>query len=158
MTLEERYEALKQKAARRRADFDTFVGILETQTSWLTSPASSRFHLSEEQGLLRHSVAVAENLLRFRDILAPTISDESCVIVGLFHDVGKIGMPGKPLYIENDNPWEVKNRNRRYKTNADLVEISLGARSLYLVSRYLCLSETEAQAILCHDGQYVEEN
>lgn len=158
MTLEERYEVLKQKVRRRKTDFATFVIMLETQTSWLTGPASSRFHLNEERGLLRHSVNVAENLLKFRDTLAPAISDESCVIVGLFHDVGKIGMPGRPLYVENDNQWEVKNRNMRYKISGNLVEMSLGARSLYLVSRHIPLSETEAQAILCHDGQYIEEN
>jgi hypothetical protein len=158
MTLQERYEALKQKIQHRKAEFDALVEMLEKQTSWLTGPASSRFHLNEEGGLLRHSVTVAENLLQFRELLAPIISDESCVIVGLFHDVGKIGMPGRPLYVENDNLWEVRNRNMRYKTNGNLVEMSLGARSLYLVSGHISLSETEAQAILCHDGQYVKEN
>lgn len=158
MTLRARYEALKQKVRSRKTDFDTFVTMLETQTTWLTGPASSRFHLNEEEGLLRHSVNVAENLLKFRDMLAPIIPDESCVIVGLFHDVGKIGMPGRPLYVENDNQWEVKNRNMRYKISGSLVEMGLGARSLYLVSAYIPLSETEAQAILCHDGQYIDEN
>jgi hypothetical protein len=156
--IEQRYEALKQKIRCRKAEFDRFVEMLEKRTSWLTGPASSRFHLNEEGGLLRHSVAVAENLLKLRDLLAPRIADESCVIVGLFHDVGKIGMPGQPLYLENDNAWEVQHRNRRYKTNGSLVEMSLGARSLYLVSAHLSLSETEAQAILCHDGQYLQEN
>ena len=80
----------------RKKEIDAFVEMLETKTTWLTSPASTRFHLNEEKGLLKHSVAVAENLLKFRDFLAPKISDESCVIVGLFHDVGKVGIPGKP--------------------------------------------------------------
>ncbi len=158
MTLEERYAALKGKVIERKKDFDAFIKMLETKTSWLTSPASTRFHLNEEKGLLKHSVAVAENLLKFRDFLAPQIPDESCVIVGLFHDVGKVGMPGKPLYIKNDNEWEVKNRNIRYKTNPELVKMSLAARSLYLVSKYIPLSDAEAQAILYHDGQYIEDN
>jgi len=158
MKLEERYEALKQKVVERKEQFASFVLMLETQTSWLTSPASTRFHLNRDTGLLEHSVSVAENLLKFRDFLAPDISDESCVIVGLFHDVGKIGMPGKPLYIRNDNEWEVKNRNIKYKTNPELVQMSLASRSLYLVSQYLPLSDAEAQAILYHDGQYIEDN
>jgi len=158
MALEERYAALKDKVVERKKDFDVFIKMLETKTSWLTSPASTRFHLNEEKGLLKHSVAVAESLLKFRDFLAPQIPDESCVIVGLFHDVGKVGMPGKPLYIKNDNKWEIKNRNITYKTDPELVQMSLAARSLYLVSKYIPLSDAEAQAILYHDGQYIEDN
>jgi len=158
MDLEERYAALKAKVVQRKKEFDTFVEMLERETSWLTSPASTRYHLNEEKGLLMHSIGVAENLLKFRDCLAPEIPDESCVIVGLFHDVGKIGMPGKPRYLKNDNEWEVRNRNITYKVNPELVEMGLAARSLYLVAKYIPLSDAEAQAILYHDGQYIEDN
>jgi hypothetical protein len=156
--LEQRYSVLKAKVVKRKEAFDSFIQMLETYTSWLTSPASTRFHLHEGKGLLEHSVGVAENLLKFRDFLAPEIPDESCVIVGLFHDVGKIGMPGKPLYIKNDNEWEVKKRGIAYKTNPEVIKMGLAARSLYLVSKYIPLSDAEAQAILYHDGQYIDEN
>jgi len=155
---EERYSALKAKVVDRKKEFSAFIKVLETETSWLVSPASTRFHLNEEKGLLKHSVAVAENLLKFRDFLAPQIPDESCVIVGLFHDVGKVGMRGKPLYIRNENEWEVKKRGITYKTNPEVVRMGLATRSLYLVSQYIPLSDAEAQAILYHDGQYIDEN
>lgn len=158
LTVEQRYTALKQKVVDRRSSFDSFIEMLEKDTNWLTSPASTRYHLNEEGGLLRHSVGVAENLLKFRAFLAPEISEESCVIVGLFHDVGKIGMPGKPLYVKNDNEWEVRNRNITYKTNPDLAYMGLAERSLYLVSKYIPLTDAEAQAILYHDGQYIDDN
>jgi hypothetical protein len=157
-TLEQRYSNLKLKVLERKEDFDAFIKMLETTSNWLTSPASTRYHLNEEGGLLKHSIAVAENLLKFKDFLAPEISEESCVIVGLFHDVGKIGMPGKPLYIKNDNEWEIRNRNITYKTNPDLAYMGLAERSLYLVSKYIPLSDAEAQAILYHDGQYIDDN
>lgn len=158
MTLEERYAVLKARVVERKKEFDAFIKMLETETSWLTSPASTRFHLNEEKGLLKHSVSVAENLLKFRQFLAPQISEETCVIVGLFHDVGKVGMPGKPLYLKNDNEWEVRNRNITYNVNPEVAQMSLAARSLYLVSKYVPLSDAEAQAILYHDGQYIEDN
>lgn len=153
-----RYESLKKKVTKREKDFNAFINMLEKDTSWLTSPASTRFHLNHEGGLLEHSVGVAENLLKFRAALAPEISEEACVIVGLFHDVGKIGMPGKPRYLKNDNQWEIKNRNLTYKVNPEEVSMNLAARSLYLVGKYIPLSDTEAQAILYHDGQYVDSN
>jgi len=158
MELLERYENLKQKVIDRKESFNRFLNLLEGETIWLTSPASTRFHLSEEQGLLKHSVGVTETLLRFRETLAPAITEESCVIVGLFHDVGKLGMPGKPLYLPNDNEWLVKNRAIRYKINTDVVVMGLAVRSLYLVTRYITLSDAEAQAIAYHDGQYIDDN
>jgi len=36
--------------------------------------------------------------------------------------------------------------------------MSLAARSLYLVAKYIPLSDAEAQAILYHDGQYIDDN
>ena len=156
--LEKRYAALKEKVIERKKDFDAFIKMLETETSWLTSPASTRFHLSEENGLLKHSVSVAENLLNFRDLLAPEIPDESCVIVGLFHDVGKVGMPGKPYYLPNPNQEQVKSRGIRYIVNSDLVHIDLATRSLYVVAKHIPLNEDEIQAIRYHDGQYIAEN
>ncbi|MCZ7397893.1 MAG: hypothetical protein O8C59_05250 [Candidatus Methanoperedens sp.] len=55
--------------------------------------------MNKEGGLLENSIGVAETLLQMRAVLAPEISEESCVIVGLFHDIGKVGMPGKPYYL-----------------------------------------------------------
>lgn len=158
MELSNRYESLKQKVKDRREPFDRFIALLEGETTWLTSPASTMYHLSEERGLLKHSIGVAETLLHFRKCLAPSITEESCVIVGLFHDVGKVGVPGKPLYLPNDNEWLAKNRGIRYIVNPNVVAMGLAVRSLYLVTQYIPLSDAEAQAIAYHDGQYIDDN
>lgn len=158
MTIHERYESLKKKVVKRKTEFEVFVTMLEKDSIWMTSPASTRFHLNKEGGLLEHSVGVTETLLKLRETLALQLPEESCVIVGLFHDVGKIGMPGKPRYIKNNSEWEIKNRNMTYKINPDEVYMNLAVRSLYLVSKYIPLSDSEAQAILYHDGQYIDAN
>jgi len=158
MELLDSYNALKLKIKDRKELFERFITLLENETTWLTSPASTRFHLAVERGLLTHSVGVAESLLRFREFLAPSISEESCVIVGLFHDVGKLGVPGKPYYLPNENAWLVKNRGICYKTNPSVVTMGLAVRSLYLILQYIPLSEAEAQAITYHDGQYIDDN
>ena len=158
MDIKDRYESLKQKVSGRKDSFDNFIRFLEAETTWLTSPASTRFHLCEEGGLLKHSVGVAETLLKFREFLAPGISEESCVIVGLLHDVGKVGMPGKPLYIPNDNEWMVQKRGIKLKVNPKVVSMGLAVRSLYLVAKHLPLTDAEAQAIAYHDGQYIADN
>jgi hypothetical protein len=160
--LRKRYEALKSKVTRRADEFANLMEFLETKTAWLTAPASTRFHLCREHGLLEHSVNVAETLLRLKETLYPLIKDESCVIVGLLHDLGKAGTPEGAQYLKNE-PTE---RQRQYgygatypySFNKNLTYLSVPVRSLYLVLPYLTLSEEEAQAIVYHDGQYVEDN
>lgn len=160
--LDDRYQRLKEIVIDRKNEFDLLVNYVESQTDWLIAPASTRFHLNKESGLLEHSCNVAENLLRIKDLLAPEISDESCVICGLFHDLGKVGMPGNPLYLLN-NPSEKQMKygylpEHPYRYSSSLTHLSVPLRSLYYILPYLPLSEEEVQAIAYHDGQYVESN
>ena len=151
---EEKYNALFEKLLDRKEQVVKFKSFLENETCWLTSPASTRFHLNIEKGLLVHSVGVAYNALRIKNLLAPDISGESIVITALFHDLGKIGLPGKPYYLPNDNKWEIEKRGINYKINPEIVTMSIAVRSLYLVSKHIPLTEMEAQAIVAHDGIY----
>jgi hypothetical protein len=160
--LRKRYEALKAKVIRRSNEFANFVDFIETKTAWLTAPASTRFHLCREHGLLEHSVNVAETLLRLKNTLYPLIEDESCVIVALLHDLGKAGTPNGAQYLKNE-PTERQKQygygpTYPYSFNKDITYLSVPIRSLYLALPYITLSEDEAQAIVYHDGQYVEDN
>ncbi|MDO8725736.1 MAG: HD domain-containing protein, partial [Candidatus Methanoperedens sp.] len=150
--MKDRYNHLISKIIERKPNVDKFIEVLHTQTTWLTSPASTKYHLNKEGGLLEHSIGVAETLLQLRVALAPEISEEICVIVGLFHDIGKVGMPGKPYYLP-----ELKDGmpTGSYTINPEIVAMGLSLRSLYLVSQYIPLSDAEAQAIAYHDGMYV---
>ena len=103
--LDAKYRELFELLGPRKAQVLAFRDYIERETSWLTSPASTRFHLNIERGLLLHSVGVAHNALGVRDLLAPDIPDESVVIAALFHDLGKVGYPGKPYYLRNDVQW-----------------------------------------------------
>ena len=152
--LQEKYNALFGKLGNREDQVMKFKSFLESETRWLTSPASTRFHLNIEKGLLLHSVGVTFNALEIKNLLAPDISDESVVITALFHDLGKVGLPGKPYYLPNKNMWEIEKRGMNYKVNPDIVTMNLGVRSLYIISQHVTLSETEAQAIVAHDGIY----
>lgn len=152
--VEAEYEALFELLGSRKAQVLAFKEYIERETSWLTSPASTRFHLNIERGLLLHSVGVAYNALDVRTVLAPDISDESVVIAGLFHDLGKVGYPGKPYYLPNDVQWEITKRNMTYKVNPEALTMNLAVRSLYLIANRVELTEDEAQAIVAHDGIY----
>ncbi len=158
----EKYNELKSMVVERKAEFDRLMEFIENKTAYLTSPASTRFHLSKKGGLLEHSVNVATNLLRFKNAMAPSITDESCVIVALLHDLGKAGLPGEPQYIENQ-PTERQKQygygpTYPYSFNDKLTYMSVPLRSLYIALRFIRLSPEEVQAIMYHDGQYVDDN
>ena len=162
MNLMERYENLKAKVITRREEFLALMNFVDKETAYLTAPASTKYHLCKEGGLLEHSVNVAETLLKLKNILAPEISDESCVIVALLHDLGKVGMPNNPQYIKVESSEKQKEHGLKpyppYKFNGDLVYLSVPVRSLYLIGGRISLTEEEVQAIIYHDGQYVEDN
>jgi hypothetical protein len=162
MNLMERYQALKEKVVIRKKEFVGLMSYIEGETSYMTAPASTKYHLCREQGLLEHSVNVAENLLKIKAVLAPSISDESCVIVGLLHDLGKAGMPGQPQYIKNEPSPKQKAygypASTPYRFNKDLLYLSVPIRGLYLIASRFPLTEEEVQAIVYHDGQYVDDN
>lgn len=162
MTVTERYEALKSRVVKRKAEFDSLINFMEKETDYLFSPASTRFHLCRKQGLLEHSVNVAETMLKFREAVAPDIDEESCIITALIHDLGKAGMPGKPQYLENEPTPKQKQygfpATIPYRINDELVYLSVPVRSLYLALPHITLSESEVQAVMYHDGQYVDDN
>ncbi len=151
-------QALLCRLVTRGREILQFEKFLRAETAWLTAPASTRFHFACEGGLVRHACNVTRTLLELRTLLAPDISEESCIIVGLYHDLGKAGMPGMPYYLPNPSQWHIKNRGIHYVVSKDMAYMDIASRSLFLVAQHLPLSNEEAQAIRYHDGQYIDEN
>ena len=152
------YEELLTNILNRGEEVRKFDQFLKAETAWLTAPASTRFHLAYPGGLLEHSVNVAQTMLTLRDSLDPELDRESCIILGLYHDVGKIGMPGKAYYLDNQDRWQKQHRGIHYTVNNELVHLDIATRSLYLLASRISLTDEEAQAIRYHDGQYICEN
>lgn len=155
MEVNDRYRALVERIEVRVEPVKFLLAWLHKETDWLKSPASKKYHGSWEGGLLEHSVGTAEVALNLSRALRTDIPEESIVIVGLFHDLGKLGGIGddgklKPRYKKiKDNEWVY---------NTEITEIGLAERSLYYLCRFVPLSDAEVQAILYHDGQYIDQN
>ena len=158
------YEQLKAAVVKRKTEFDHFIDFLENRTSWLTAPAEVKGELACEKGLLIRSVAVTKQLLRIKDTIMPQLDEESAIIIGLFHDVGKVGIEGKPYFLVKESAAPTTTSTlglsfstristtdstpkNTYSINPKLVHMDIGVRSLYLVSQYMLLSDDEAQAI-----------
>jgi len=118
------------------------------------APCSGRYHDSCSGGLLKHSLRVVVNMLRLRKALKVDVSEESCVLVALFHDLGKVGDGTQPYYLPQTNRWRVDNLGERYYSNP-----KIGAPhhflSIFLLQKWgIGLTAEEHKAILCHNGLY----
>ena len=161
--VDEFYGQLKNAIVKRKQEFDKFIDFLENRTAWLTAPADTEGPLACEKGLLIRSVAVTKQLLRIKDTLMPQLDEESAIIIGLFHEVGKAGVEGKPYFLVEERLGSTSSTlglsfssristpsastSNNYSINHKIVNMSVGVRSLYLVSQYMLISDDEAQAI-----------
>lgn len=127
------------------------VELLEwvESTDFFTAPASTRFHGSYEGGLCEHSVNVWEELVRLSKAYPEVrMTAETAAIVSLCHDFCKIGCYKTELRNKKENG--VWRSVPMYVFNEDFCFGGHGSKSVYLVQRFMNLSEPEAVAINCH--------
>lgn len=130
------------------------------KSDFFAAPASTRFHLSEQGGLVTHSVNVYQRLkalylheLEMHDDyrqLTPA-EEESLAICGLLHDLCKIGVykPGtRNVKNEQTGQWE-KVPTFNFEDN---LPYGHGEKSVYIISGFMRLSREEAMAIRWHMG------
>lgn len=164
----------------RREQVAKFLDFMDKQGLFI-APASSVHHNNYHGGLIGHSVNVAKVLLTIKNKMLsanvpyfptelewmdfdrkkelPQISDESCVIVGLFHDVHKAydGF-GRQCYVTNVLKSGKVSESKPYEVNKEMMALSGAYRSAMIIAQHIELYEHEIQAIAGHDGQYVPAN
>lgn len=156
MTNKEIFKKLTENHIKRE-DINDLLKMLEN-SDFFTAPASTRFHGSVEGGLCAHSINVATRLAQLADFYAPgEFSKETLTIVGLFHDLCKIGCY-KVEYRNAKNEQGVWEKVPFYKFEEDFSFGGHGSKSLYLVMQYIKLTPEEAAAINSHMGFAGESN
>ncbi len=118
------------------------------------APASTKYHLCTEGGLVFHSVNVAKLAIELKKILLTDISDESVILCALFHDCHKVtdGF-SNTTYIKNESNDSEK---QPYLWNKNQFSFSGAHKSLLIISHFVELTCDEMQAIAYHDGPYVQ--
>lgn len=121
-------------------------------TDFFKAPASTKYHEVYEGGLADHSVNVFNELCRLLKAYPELrITAETAAIIALLHDVCKA------------NCYVVEYRNRKneygqwesypvYTFKEDYCFGGHGSKSVYLIQRYMPLTDVEAVAINCHMG------
>jgi hypothetical protein len=121
-------------------------------TDFMTAPGSTRFHDCYAGGLAEHSVRVCNELVRLLKAYPEVkVSAETAAIVTLLHDVCKA------------NCYKTELRNKKnehgqwiqvpvYTFQEDFSFGGHGSKSVYLIQKFVKLTDEEAVAINCHMG------
>lgn len=126
------------------------------------APASNSldYHCAFDGGLVVHSLSVMKILLKMNDILEIRCSNgmESLVLVGAFHDLGKIGDDDGQYYLPEEEEWWRGKRGRMYNYNRGIQQMPHSLRSLYILQQFgIILTVDEFFAIHYHDGMYINQ-
>ena len=163
--LEQFYSNIEQYIAEPRRT--QLLNLYKNQEELLAlAPASSKasFHNSFAGGYVDHVNRVVEAALKVASVwaqmgAASSFTEEELVFAAINHDLGKLGLDGKPRYIPNDSEWHVKNQGANYKPNAELPFLPVQDNSLFILqSAGIQLSVNEYIAIKIHDGLYDDGN
>lgn len=133
-----------------RDGISDLMDYLENETDFFTAPASTRYHGAFEGGLAKHSFNVFKEMIdevsAYKTKYNVPISDESAAIVSLFHDVCKAN-----CYHKRTGKSESSAPGYEF---LDPLPLGHGEKSLYIVSRFMKLSNWEAMAIRWHMGAF----
>ncbi len=148
---------------------DKLIRYIQKSTDFYKAPASTRFHLACEGGLLQHSLNVYDCLIAKRESpiwkeILKDIPDESMILIALLHDLCKAN-----FYVEGINnqktydPEKVtaaENWQRKHDSLGDFIwetvksyqiedqlPLGHGEKSVKLAQCYIRLTMQEVMAI-----------
>ena len=156
-----------EMAKVKRPGIDKLMDYIR-KSDFYTAPASTKFHLSCESGLLQHSLNVLDalrGLLQeeqtnedgtkawFYTVAGTSVAqvkDESVILIALLHDICKVGFYAVDYRNAKNEQgvWE----KVPYYTVRDTLPYGHGEKSVYMIQSFMRLTRDEAFAIRYHMG------
>ncbi|QWC00120.1 HD domain-containing protein [Mycoplasmatota bacterium] len=152
----ETFVDIYKKNIQREGSEDLLNYLLSSKSDFFEAPCSTRFHLSEPGGLVKHSLNVYECLKaylerpRVKEIYGMQFSDETIAIVALLHDICKVNVYQKSTRNKkNDQGKWIQVPSYNFE---DDLPYGHGEKSVYIISGFMKLTRDEAFAIRYHMG------
>ena len=136
-----------------RKGVEQLIHYLEEETDFFTAPASTKYHGACEGGLMEHSLAVYDNLLKITTLYGLTISSDSLIICALLHDLCKANFYKRGLRNRKNSDTGIWEQVEVYEVN-DQLPLGHGEKSVMIAQRYILLSSEEMLAIRWHMGGF----
>ncbi|MCL2804378.1 MAG: hypothetical protein FWD26_00360 [Treponema sp.] len=128
---------------------------LEKETDFFIAPASTKYHSSEENGLIRHSLLVTANGINLAPAMLGGDVDMYYLIVScLFHDFCKVNMYEIKLRNAKNEESGVWEKVPFYKVRDDYLSYGHGIESILRLNKYIAIPEPWNHAIRWHMGAY----
>ena len=151
MTNKERFDSILIDRCYNRFNVPEFIKYLETKTDFYTAPASTRYHLNCEGGLLKHSLNVYETLDNMCTLYGEEIDKSSIAICGLLHDLCKVNFYKQELKnVKVNGHWTTQ---LGYCVD-DSFPIGHGEKSVIMLQRHMKLTDEEIASIRWHMGGF----
>lgn len=158
-----KFRSLCEKTGDRAPAVLAMIDELEERLCLCPASSKRAYHGAFPGGLVDHSIRVLNNLVRLNNAFEWKLKKQSMIIGALFHDIGKVGLPGKGdennFYLPQTEAWRVEKNGEEYKYNDELAYMTTPDRSLFVMQHYgIPLSVDEWLAIKCNDGFKLDEN
>lgn len=128
----ERFLELVFSIERPNSNLEGLINWLQN-SDFFVAPASHKYHSAYKGGLCAHSLNVYDNLVALvKDFgMEGIISEDTCKIVGLLHDLAKI------------NFYKIDYRNKKIYSDTGSKRDEQGRFDWVTVKEYACLDDTE---------------
>lgn len=158
----------------QREGIQELIGYIQKYTDFYKAPASTRFHLACDGGLLQHSLNVYDCLIAKRQSpvwkeVLKDIPDESLILIALLHDLCKTNFytettKNQKTYdkekVAKAEGWQVKHDAQgdfiwetvKAYNIEDQLPLGHGEKSVMLVQCFIKLKMHEVMAIRWHMG------
>lgn len=157
-----------------RDGIESLMQYIKKHTDFYTAPASTRFHLACEGGLVQHSLNVYDCLMAKKENpvwkpILENIPEESLTLIALMHDLCKAnfyveGTKNQKTYDQEKvaaaEHWQRKTDSQgtyiwetvKSYTIEDQLPLGHGEKSVMLLQAFIKLSMQELMAIRWHMG------
>ena len=157
-----RFEAEMSKV--KRPGVDVLMDYIR-KSDFYTAPASTKYHLCTEGGLLQHSLNVLDALrgiltrnaetgdyeYRIASQIVDSAPEASIIVMALLHDICKTyfySVGTRNVKNEKTGKWE----KAPFYTVKDRMPLGHGAKSAMIIKEYMALTNRELYAIWWHMG------
>jgi len=135
----------------KREGISSLLSYLKKKTDFFTAPASIKYHGAFDGGLVQHSLRVYDAAHCLNDDWELNINKESISICALFHDICKAN-----YYTKGKRNKKVEGVWREVEVIEvdELLPLGHGEKSVYLLQKFIKLTDEEALAIRWHLGGF----
>lgn len=157
------FRSLCEKLGDRSSSVLKMLDELDMRLCLCPASAKRDFHGAFPGGLVDHSLRVLSNLMALNKAYSWNLPKGSMIISSLFHDAGKVGLPGNhsanDFYIPQTDGWRVEKLGEEYKYNDSITYMTTPDRSIFMMQHYgIQLTADEFLSIKLNDGMILPEN